>query len=221
LLALASRFKVPLAGGDTSESPSEHVLADIVLLGAVPRGKALRRTGARPGDGIYVTGSLGGSAAELMLLAKGEVKAAGLKPDGEAHPHLFPEPRLDAGQALVRRKLATAGMDISDGLSTDLRHLCEASGVSAEVQTEALPLDPLASGEGDEAALRLALHGGEDYQLLFTARPSAKVPRQLGGVRLTRIGQITDRKRGRSLVTLVQQNGRRVDLARGGWEHLR
>jgi thiamine-monophosphate kinase len=204
LFALAEKNHVPLAGGDTSRSPTGLVIADIVLLGSVPRGKALLRSGARPGDVIYVTGALGGSAAELQMLSRRS------KSKQTRHPHLYPEPRLAAGQALVRRSLATAAIDVSDGLSTDLAHICEESGVHAEINAEALPIEA-------GATLEQALHGGEDYELLFTAKGA--VPKSLGGVAVHAIGRIKRRGKG-SAVTLVH-NGKRSALAAGGWEHFR
>lgn len=138
LLALARRHRVTLAGGDLAHS--SKLTIDIVVCGAVPRGRALRRDGAKPGDTLYVSGSLGRAAASGYR-AK-------------------PVPRLAAGRALRGR--ATACMDLSDGLSIDLLRLCEASGVSAEVKK--VPVAP-------RATLDQALHGGEDYELLYTGPP--------------------------------------------------
>ena len=218
LMALAERHQVPLAGGDTAKSPpGMHrrggglVVADIVLLGSVPKGRALLRSGARPGDGIYVTGALGGSAAELLAL---ERQPADFRTKDKArHPHLYPEPRLAAGRKLLRDRLATAAIDVSDGLSTDLSHLCEESGVAAEIDAEALPVDA-------RATLEQALHGGEDYELLFTAPPKAVVPSQLGGVSVHRIGRMKKPGRG-PLMEIVRQDDKRTALAAGGWEHFR
>jgi thiamine-monophosphate kinase len=219
LLALAKLHRVPLAGGDTSEAPGDAVIADIVLLGAAPAGRALRRSGARVGDGLYCTGALGGAAAELAALAAKPRKFAGAKADG-AHPHLFPEPRLAVGQALLRRKIATACVDMSDGLSTDLAHLCEASGVAAEIDAGSLPVHPLAEKLSAEGRMNAVLHGGEDYELLFTARASTRVPRSIGGVAVTRIGRIVS-PRGRAQVTLIDAEGSQTALDRRGWEHFR
>ncbi len=222
LLALADRVKVPLAGGDTSESPSEHVLADIVLIGTVPRGRALRRDGARVGDRIFVTGSLGGASAELQSLAPGKRADQPTQPslDGR-HPHLFPEPRLQVGQSLLRRALASAAMDLSDGLSSDLHRLCESSCVAAEVDSASLPRHELLEGLGEERSLAAALHGGEDYELLFTTPFSQRTPKRLAGVPVTEIGRIIARRRGRPLVTLIDARGRSSALKPQGWEHLR
>ncbi|HWF05191.1 MAG TPA: thiamine-phosphate kinase, partial [Candidatus Angelobacter sp.] len=154
LLALAQRFHVQLAGGDISSAPK--ITADIVVIGQVPAGKAILRSGAHPGDRIYVTGSLGGSAAVLKQLYAGKpVKSI------KSNPHFYPEPRLAVGQSL--RKRATSMIDLSDGLSVDLAHICEESRVAALINASQIPI---AKG----ADLELALHGGEDYELLFTAR---------------------------------------------------
>jgi thiamine-monophosphate kinase len=114
LLNLAKAFKAPLAGGDTSESPSDHILADITLLGAAPAGRALRRAGAHVGDLLYVTGSLGGAATELAALIANPRKLRHAVASGD-HPHLFPQPRIAVGRALLRRGLTTACIDLSDG----------------------------------------------------------------------------------------------------------
>lgn len=227
LLTLAARAKVTLAGGDTSQSPSEAILADIVLLGAVPTGRALRRRGARAGDRLFCTGTLGGAAAELRLLQadtirirrKPKVRAG--SPAENPHPQLFPEPRLNVGLALVRRSLATAAMDLSDGLSTDLGHLCRASKLAAEIHISDLPLHPLATALGPGTALDLALNGGEDYELLFAARPGTRLPPNLAGVRLTQIGSLLPARPGQPRITAIAADGSRSELNAGGWEHLR
>jgi len=242
LLALAAATKTPLAGGDTAEAACSDITIDIVLLGATPTGRALRRAGAQPGDRIFVTGALGGSAAELATLSSPSQKstpkpgAPSVRPaDGWARkshrtnavpsnhdrPHLFPQPRLAAGQSILRRRLATACIDLSDGLSTDLAHLCTASNVAAEIEIAKLPLHPLTRAQTAETALHSALHGGEDYELLFTAPPSASLPRAIAGVPLTCIGEIRRAGRNRPLMTLITADGTRTPLEPGGWEHLK
>lgn len=220
--SLAAAHSVPLAGGDTSESCSNHVLADIVLLGSAPAGCALRRRSgagisAHAGDSLYVTGHLGGSAAELASLQRhgkiSSVSAAPNQSDPNPHPHLYPQPRLAVGQTLLRRKLATACIDLSDGLSTDLTHLCEESRLGAVIEAAALPIHPLAASSPDPLAL--AMHGGEDYELLFAAPTSSRVPRSIAGVRITRIGTLTRNKQ----ITLLDPNGRRSSLQPAGWQH--
>jgi thiamine-monophosphate kinase len=215
LLALARQHNVPLAGGDTSESPGDFVLADVVLLGSAPAGTPLRRSGARPGDGIYVSGRLGGATAELEELGRNP-KLFRNATSGDHHPHLFPQPRLATGQALLRRGLATACIDLSDGLSTDLAHLCTASGVAAEIRLASLPL---ACRLGPKQAQLAALRGGEDYELLFTASPKALLPKTLGGARLTRIGTIVRASQRRPQMVAIAANGARQPLEPAGWEH--
>jgi thiamine-monophosphate kinase len=214
-LALADAHHTPLAGGDLAESPV--AVADIVLLGAVPRRRALLRSGARPGDLLYVTGTLGGSAAGLALLGKrgAPVLPASVGDTNADNPlasHLWPQPRIAQGLWLRSKHAATAAIDLSDGLSTDLDHLCAESGVSAVIDALALPLHP-------GATLQQALHGGEDYELLFTARPNASLPRRIAGVPVTRIGTITKKRSGKPGVVLIDESGLRRPLLPGGWQH--
>ncbi len=207
LLALADRFKVTLAGGDTAESPG-GILADIVVLGSIPKGKAILRSGAKPGDRIYVTGQLGGSAAVLHLLMKNSKTK--LDPD-EFPRHFSPEPRVQVGRLLREKVKPSAMIDISDGLSTDLSHLCEESGVGAEIDAESIPM---ANVEGARVDLATALHGGEDYELLFTAVPGSRVPSQIAGVAITQIGRIT---RAKGLFLLRGSTRRKLKPL--GWQH--
>lgn len=201
-LALAKRFGVPLAGGDTAQSRA-GVLADVMVLGGAPRGKAVLRSGARPGDFLYVTGELGGAARLLSSLLSGRVK----KPQPRRFPaHFFPVPRIAAGRELRERKLATAMIDISDGLSTDLHHLCDESDVGTCIYADRVP------AAGGRANLRFALHGGDDYELLFACRRN--LPGRIAGVKVTCIGEITRRRR----IVLVD-GGKEKDLPAGGWEH--
>ncbi len=209
LLALAAEHGVSLAGGDLAESPI--AIADIVLTGSLPQGKALLRSGARPGDRIYVTGTLGGAAAELAALEKSPASFAGATAAGKLSPHLFPLPRIVQGLWLRKRGLASAAMDLSDGLSTDLAHLCEESGVAAEIDEAALPL-------GTGATLEMALHGGEDYELLFTAPDQAKIPSQIAGVAITSMGRIVAPTPRKARVVLLTEK-RSQPLQAQGWEH--
>ena len=205
LLKLAKQYKVQLAGGDTAQSPS-GILADIIVVGSVPTGKAILRSGARPGDILFVTGTLGSSVATLQALRNGK------KPKPNQHlRHFYPDPRIAVGQYLREKKLATAMIDTSDGLSTDLRHLCDESRVGATIEAAALP-----HTEAD-TALQLALHGGEDYELLFTVPPAraAKLPATIAGVPITRIGVITP---GRQ-IKLKPHHGRTQPLNPAGWQH--
>ncbi len=213
--ALAAQHRVPLAGGDLAQAPV--ALADIVLTGVVPRGRALRRSGARPGDRLCITGTLGGAARELAELAA-HPRRFRLSPDAAAdgtdHPHLFPQPRL--AQGLLLRRLATAALDVSDGLSTELAHLSAASGVRLEVEAAAIPR---ASG----ATLEQALHGGEDYELLCTVPPDVPLPRTLRGIPLTVIGRVAASTRsgpesGRS-GTQAKRSGTQAERSRTQAKH--
>jgi thiamine-monophosphate kinase len=207
-MTLAEVHKTPLAGGDLAESPL--AVADIVLTGAVPRGKALLRSGARPGDLIYVTGSLGGSAAGLAELARCGPRAAKSQA-AQLAPHFYPQPRIAQGLWLAKRAAATAAMDISDGLSTDLAHLCEESRVAAEIDAMRLPV--FAGAE-----LSQALHGGEDYELLFTAKPRTHIPRSIRGVKISCVGRIVKAGKGKPRVAIVTEHGKKA-LQPGGWQH--
>jgi thiamine-monophosphate kinase len=202
---LAAQSKVVLAGGDTSASAA-GLLADVAVVGDVPRGRALLRSGARPGDEIWVSGTLGAAAVGLTALQRGK-KPRPLDPAFQAF--CYPVPRLRIGSYIRRRKLASAMLDLSDGLSIDLARLCQASGVGAEIDAASLPRLP-------ETPLHNALHGGEDFELLFTLPPtrSRQLPRSLGGVPLSRIGRITS---GRNLL-LIQGNRKQL-LPILGFQH--
>jgi thiamine-monophosphate kinase len=234
LISLAEKHKVALAGGDTAESPI-GVLADIVLIGRVAKGKAVLRSGARPGDRIYVSGELGGSAAAVVQFQtlSGEGAPASsprflrrqgrdfdfvdsaTKPNPRTYPrHFHPEPRLELGRILHQKRLATAMIDISDGLSTDLAHIGEQSKVGAEIAAELVPRARVGKS-GRQVPLELALHGGEDYELLFTAPPEKRIPSRIAGVSLTCIGVIT-RSPG---IFLRGREGASRRLAVRGWEH--
>jgi len=202
-LRLAKRFKVPLAGGDTAQSPT-GVLADIIVLGRVPRGRALLRSGAKPGDQIYVTGLLGHSEASLEALQREGTRNRRPKLKDE---YFFPEPRIKVGRFLREKRLASAAIDTSDGLSTDLSHICEESGVGAVVHAHAIPRT---SG----ITLEQALHGGEDYQLVFTSPRQTKVPRNVAGVKITQIGEIVKGSR-----MVLEKDGIRTRVEARGWEH--
>lgn len=214
-LALADQVGVPLAGGDTADSHG-LVCADIVLLGSVPAGQALLRSGAHAGDLVYVTGALGGAAAELDALAR-TPSSFGNRGSG-LHPHLYPQPRLDVGRALLRRRLATAVIDLSDGLSTDLTHICERSCLAAVIDAQSIPM-------ASDATLEQALHGGEDYELLFTARPGVPIPGKIAGTPVHAIGKLIKPARRRrspaARIDLLSREGTRTPLAPQGWEHFR
>jgi thiamine-monophosphate kinase len=212
LLHLAEQFGVTLAGGDISESRA-GVLADVVMVGFVPRGKAVRRSGARPGDRIYVTGELGGSAATLERLSTSGKKR--LNP-GFFPRHYFPQPRIHVAKILREKKIATAMIDLSDGLSTDLGHICQESRTGAEIWEEKIPRASVGKPP-EKVNIEFARDGGEDYELLFTARPGTRVPKTIANIAITEIGIIPDSARR---ILLHSQSATRELVARG-WEHFR
>jgi thiamine-monophosphate kinase len=186
--ALAKKFDVELVGGDISRSP-DRLLIDSIAGGEVPKGKAILRSGAKPGDAIYVTGSLGGAAGGLKLLEQGVMIDSNSL---ESQDHLMlsqlkPSPQLTIANLLQSLDITTAMIDISDGLSSDLSHICRESGVGARIYADTLPIhDDLRDFFSPDACLEIALHGGEDFELLFIAPPQKN-----GSVPGTRIGEIT------------------------------
>ncbi len=217
LLDLAEEFKLPLAGGDTAESAGGGgIQADIVVVGSVPKGKAVLRSGAKAGEGIYVTGELGGAAAALARLAEAKPVGAGYFRHFSRQSRRLgvPQARVAVGRWLRQHRVATAMIDLSDGLSTDLEHICQESHVGAEIEAEAIPRAQVGPGK-KRVALELALHGGDDYELLFTS--AAAVPRQVAGVRVTRIGHTTSSVGMR----LIGPDGKKHPLRAGGWEHFK
>ncbi len=179
--ALAEKFGVTLIGGDTSSSPDKLVI-DSIVMGSCERGKAIRRSTAKIGDAIFVTGVLGASALGLQLLLKGETEK-----NNSITAHLMPQPRVEFGIALGASGIIHSMMDVSDGLAQDLSHICAESNVSAVIDAEAIPIAP-------DANLEQALSGGEDYELLFTVnRTDENALQKLAqtcDVRLTCIGEI-------------------------------
>ncbi len=265
-LALADQYGVTLAGGDVSETKGGIVI-DSIVIGEVVSGTAVLRTGARPGDQIFVTGTLGGAAAGLKLIEMGarfsRQEAVGSKQEsGDGGPgsvppavaggfnhsrhepgggtqasaerseedaiqtlllrQLSPSPRVGWGIVLGHERLATAMIDISDGLSSDLAHLCGESDVGALIQSASIPSDPdviKLCGRRALDPLALALHGGEDFELLFTVQPHniARLPKRVDGVSISRIGEITDQTN-----TIKIAEGNRVwDLQPQGFEHFK
>ena len=228
-MARAARsFGLVLAGGDTTRNPLAAI--NLTVIGEVVPGQAVLRSGARPGDSICVSGTLGEAELGLRLLERGGHKfPAGSK--WSPHPrknlksllqkHLYPEPRLALGEWLAKNGTATAMIDTSDGFSTDLAHLCEASGVGARVWAARIPKVTMPNDlrKLNLDLLRLALDGGEDYELLFSVprRLARRLPRAVRGVPVTIIGEIT---RGRR-VLLIDDAGREKTLRPQGWDPFR
>lgn len=212
LVRLAEQHGVILAGGDTAESPT-GILADIVVVGGVPKGQAILRSGARPGDRIFVSGELGGALAALrQIMQRGRNQAS---VEGYRR-HFYPSPRVALGRALRGKKLVSAMIDTSDGLSSDLSHICEESGVGAEIDAHRIPRARAAKTRR-AVDLELALHGGEDYELLFTVPEGKRIPARIADAKLTQIGRIT---RARGMV-VRDASGRARPLQPRGWEHFR
>jgi thiamine-monophosphate kinase len=222
----ARRFGMRLAGGDTTKNAGIYI--SLTVLGEIRPGLAVTRSGARPGDLIYVSGRLG--RADLGLKVLRAIGLGGVQSENRllqiVRPHLYPQIHVELGAWLAERKLASAMMDISDGLSTDLRRMCLASGVGAQIWAERIPRVQIPTGLSGErkailATLRLdplqmALDGGDDYELLFTVSPrGAKRLRKAPGFRKIRaLGEV---RRGRQ-ISLVDANGRAEPLVSGGWD---
>jgi thiamine-monophosphate kinase len=213
----ARRFGMVLAGGDTARH--RQILIQITVAGEIAPGRAVLRSGARPGDLICVSGRLGEAQLGLQLILRGW--ARGRRWRRLLRKHLHPEPRLALGQWLAESRLATAMIDTSDGLSTDLGHICEGSRVGARVFAEKIPAVavPKELRRRGLDAQELALDGGEDYELLFTVRRRGArgLPARVYGVPLTVIGEITREKK----VILTRRDGRAVVLLPRGWDAFR
>lgn len=226
-LKLAEQFGVELAGGDVSRTP-ERILIDSIVVGECEPGQAVLRSGAQVGDQICVTGFLGDAAAGLRLIERGARLHAGGGPrrleenaiDRLLLRQLQPDPRVGWGLLLGEQQLATAMIDISDGLSSDLHHLCRESGVGALIEAGRLPIDSVVReicGRRALDPLMLALHGGEDFELLFTVKPEnvQKLPKRVDGVSAARIGEIVAAPAG----VKIAEGPRVWNLEPGGWQH--
>lgn len=216
LRAASQELNCPAAGGDTTRR--DDVLINITVVGECRRGRAILRSAARPHDAIFASGRLGEAEYGLRLLraARGYLNSG----DPLLRKHLYPEPRLALGAWLGRQRLATAMMDLSDGLSTDLPRLCQASGVGARIEEPQLPvITAPATQEKHVNAVALALHGGDDYELLFTVAPKnvAKIPQRFAGTAITRIGEITSALR----TVLINKKGQAKVLPQRGWDPFR
>ena len=203
-----------LVGGDLSQS--EKIIISVTVTGEAK--SPVTRSGARPGDGIFVSGTLGDAAQGFRLLEKGGLRGKSRGAGPLLKAFLDPVPRLELGALLARRKLAASMIDLSDGLSVDLAHICEESGVGAEVELGAIPVSP-ASRRFSMNPLAAALDGGEDFELLFTVRPGklASVKALPSKFNLTRIGRIA---LGNKLL-LVTPDKKKEPLRAGGFEHFR
>jgi thiamine-monophosphate kinase len=212
MLELAREYKVTIVGGDISNAPL--VVISITVLGSSPQQRILTRSSAKPGELVAVTGHLGAAAAGLEMLTKK------LEFEAKVTAHLKqaffkPTPRLAEGQLLLEQGVKTA-IDISDGLVADLNQICKASRVGARIDTERVPVEPMVKAVFGERALELALTGGEDYELLFTAKAEviARI-KKAGTCPISAIGEIVA---GQG-VTVADHRGKPLELGRAGWEH--
>jgi thiamine-monophosphate kinase len=235
LAAAAREYDVAIVGGDTCAA--ERLFVNVALTGFVEPGRAVRRSGGKAGDGLYVTGALGASAAGLAVLlgraprtGRARRRVRGRR-DGRSGgesarraavaAHIDPEPRVAMGRALGLCGLATAMIDLSDGIAQDLPRLCAASRAGAVVVASSVPVSPVATAVlGRERALAAALGGGEDYELLFTSRPEweglmAGLARRLS-LPIVRIGTLHPARDG---IRLLTREGRYARLPRGAFEH--
>ncbi len=228
-----TRYGVEVIGGDLSASSS--LMISVTMIGEVEPGRAITRSGAKPGERIWITGRLGGSAAGLAALRAGfrmkddEVEAPFEVSDElkvsvrEAlERHFCPIPRVREGRVLAEAGVASAMIDLSDGLALDLQHLCRESGVSARIKEDRIPVDPAASAIGQylgQDPMAMALEGGEDFELLFTSSSeSIDILRIIeDGIDVTEVGEVEEAGKG---CLLVQRSGEAVPLS-GGYDHFR
>lgn len=225
---LADRFGVKLVGGDLSRTP-EQIVINSIAIGECVSEREVLRAGANPGDQIYVTGFLGDAAAGLRLIERGARVHSDNRALADTNPidhllyrHLQPEPRVGWGLLIGEQQLATAMIDVSDGLSSDLNHLCDESKVGALVDASSIPIDQLVTeicGRRALDPLMLALHGGEDFELLFTVKPEniGKLPKRVDGIPVTRIGEIKEAAHG----VQIAEGSKVWQLDPGGWEHFK
>ncbi len=226
VLDLANRYGVQLIGGDTSRT-TENIVIDSIVAGEATAGMSVLRSGAGVGDQIFVTGSLGAAAAGLRLIERGAHLAEQNLADEDSQKldhillrQLRPEPRVGWGIVLGEERLATSMIDLSDGLSSDLNRVCTASGVGALIDSSLLPIDERVielCGRRALDPLQLALHGGEDFELLFTVKPvnATRLPRRVDGVGIKCIGTIQRASEG----VRISEGPRTWELKPGGWKH--
>ncbi|GJL53146.1 MAG: thiamine-monophosphate kinase [Nitrospirales bacterium] len=221
-------FRITVIGGDTCASRTD-VCISITIIGTVKAGHALCRNGAQVGDHIYVTGTLGDSGAGLRLLQDRTSRYTGQLPKSVVRfliqRHLHPTPQVHLGQILAKRRLATAAIDLSDGLSGDLRHLCQASHVGADIEMSNIPISSQCAAYisySHDSRMKISLASGEDYQLLFTVSPNNQQRLKHMATRLgymiTRIGTIQPSKQG---LHIQLADGARQALPQQSYDHFR
>lgn len=216
MFALADAHRCVLAGGDTTRSP-QGVIITVTVMGSVPRGQALLRSGARAGDDVWVSGTLGDAAFGLALRQGGTPVPA----DAWAAVERLERPQPQVALGLALRGVATAAIDISDGLLGDLGHILERSAVGARVEWNRVPRSEALRRQAETDQRRLALAGGDDYELLFAApagrRGEVERAAAGAGVAVTRIGEVTSTGR----LELVDADGRAMDTAPHAFDHFR
>jgi thiamine-monophosphate kinase len=214
MIELARQSQVAIVGGNISRSPVVSIT--ITILGSSLNNKILRRSTAKPGHAIAITGYLGSAAAGLEML-ENKLKFTPEVTKYLRDAFLHPVPRITEGQLLVKCGITTA-LDISDGLIADLRHICEASGVGARLNTDLLPIHPAVRDNFGERARELALSGGEDYELLFTGTTGIikRIKAEME-YSVTAIGEITAGERGK--INLLDADGHPIKISKTGWEH--
>jgi len=211
---LAKKHGVELIGGDTSSTTGKFVI-DSIVMGEVPKGRAIRRSGAKPRDHIYVSGTLGGASGGLRSLETTQIEVASPLISDLVTKQLRPRPQVELGKQLNALGIVTSMIDISDGLSSDLAHICRSSGVGALIDAEQIPIDPnlIAAFTDPDETLDIALNGGEDFELLFTVSPEDID--QLRSLDVVRIGTITEH----ADILEISQNGNPKELLPGGFRH--
>ena len=213
LRAASRNLNCPAAGGDTTRR--DRVLINLTVVGECRDGCAILRSGARPGDALFASGRLGEADYGLGLIQQNTGRLNSRDP--HLRKHLYPQPRLAVGTWLAERRLASAMLDLSDGLSTDLPRLCQASAVGARLEAQRIPCPRISKVDARKFdPLSLALHGGDDYELLFTVPPKniSQIPRRIVAVPVTLIGHITREKQ----ILLVAENGNKSPLPQKGWD---
>ncbi len=215
--ALAEKFNVELIGGDVSKTP-DKIVCDSIVAGETKKGKAVLRSGAKAGDLIFVTGELGGAAAGLKLLENGE-RFANSNQRSALLRQLQPNPQTEIGQTVGQKNLATAMIDLSDGLSSDLAHICRESQVGAKIYADKIPFhnESFSSAQYFEEQLHLALNGGEDFELLFTVSPKKKfqLEKHMKTCQFSYIGETTANV---EMIELIS-NGKSSALETRGFRH--
>jgi thiamine-monophosphate kinase len=217
----ARKFHISLIGGDLAKD--REAVVCVVVIGDAPTGRMIKRSGARPGDLIYVSGKLGAARLGLEVIRKRLDKRRDAR--SLLAPHFYPNPRLALGSWLAANNLATALLDISDGLSIDLTRICQASHVGATLYAERVPKVRISQQWNrrlrlaTSAALDFALNGGDDYELLFTvpSRRARALTHPPGGIALTQVGEITQSRK----LVLIDSNGLKSSIKPRGWEHFK